>query len=156
MSLIHSESSSSTPQPRLTHRLLHKGSNVLVLLQEVQNSAVSAPFRIVNTTCHHSSGHQKVKADTSRPHYFTVLKHLNITAVQQRGNIFDPLSANHHKGLWTCDVVYAHSFSHSSQILGDTVSGAVSAVSELSPAFRSVEKWQQCHPVTIQVMHTML
>lgn len=45
MPLIQSDSSSSTPQPRPTHRLLHKGSNGLVLLQEVQNSAVSAPFR---------------------------------------------------------------------------------------------------------------
>lgn len=45
----------------------------------------------VNTTCHHSSRHQKENTDTSRPHYFTVLKHLNITAMQQRGNIPEPL-----------------------------------------------------------------
>lgn len=70
----------STPQPGLTHLL--KGSNVLVLLQEVQNSAVSAPFRIVNTTCHHSSRHQKENADTSRPHYFAVLKYLDIRSLQ--------------------------------------------------------------------------
>lgn len=62
-----------------------KGSSALVLLLEVQNSAVSAPFRIVNTTCQHSSGHQKENADTSRSHYFSVLKHLNITAEQQGG-----------------------------------------------------------------------
>lgn len=32
----------------------------------------------------------------------------------------------------------------------------VNAGSVLSPAFTSVEKWQQCHPVTIQVVHTTL
>lgn len=66
----------------LRYRHLLKGSNVLVLLQEVQNSAVSAPFRTVNTTCHHSSGHQKENADTSRPHYFVVLKHLDVRSLQ--------------------------------------------------------------------------
>lgn len=154
--------------PRLrTHRHLLKGSNVLVLLQEVQNSAVSAPFRIVNTTCHHSSGHQKEKADTSRPHYFAVLKHLDIRSLQCSKGVtsLTPVGANHHKGLLTfhVDLVYSHSFSHSYQTLGDGVGGAdirgfkhVNTVSGLSPAFRSVEKWQQCHPVTIQVMHTTL
>lgn len=73
---------SSTTQQGLTHRHLLKGSDVLVLLQEVQNSAVSAPFRVVNTNCHHSSGHQKENADTSRPHYFTVVKHLDIRSLQ--------------------------------------------------------------------------
>lgn len=82
MLFIHSDKSSTTPQSGLEHRHLLKGSNVLVLLQEVQNSAVSAPFRTVNTTCHHSSGHQEENADTSRPHYLAVLKCLDIRSLQ--------------------------------------------------------------------------
>lgn len=65
-----------------------KGSNVLVLFQEVPNLAVSARFPVVNTTCHHSSGHQKEIAGTSRLHYFPVFMLQNmISALQQRTEV---------------------------------------------------------------------
>lgn len=127
MPLIHSDSSSSTPPPGLAHRHLLKGSKVLVLLQEVQNSAVSAPFRIVNTTCHHSSGYQKENADTSRPHYFAVLKRLDIRSLQCSKGVTSLTQCRPTtKGLLTfhVDLVRSHSFSHSYQILGDRVGGA--------------------------------
>lgn len=80
--LIHSDSHLHTVQRVLTHLPLLNVSSGLVLLQEMQNLAMSAPFRLVNTICHHLSRHREENADTSRPHYFTVLKHLDIRSLQ--------------------------------------------------------------------------
>lgn len=162
--LIHSDSSSSAPQPGgLRHRHLLKGSDVLGLLQEVQDSVVSAPFRGVNTTCHHSSGRQEENTDTSRPHYFVVLKHLDIRSLQCStggGRQPRPGVSRAPQSLINISCGALAEFSLGCQTLGDGVGRAgadvrhVSAVSELSPAFTSVEKWQRCHSVTTQVVHT--
>lgn len=146
----------------LRQQLLHTsaGTNIQAFAQGQQcfgTSPRGAEFNSVSTFqhCKYNLSPFIRAPEGERRHFKASLFHCpqaprhEITAVQQRGTIPDPVWNSHYKGLLTfhVDLVYSHSFSHGYPTLGDRVGGTdirglkhVNAVSGLSAAFRSVEK----------------